>query len=364
MELQSIHHGVSGPILATLELIHNAKESVSLLTYAMEGGGMIDDCLVATLNKTKAKNIRVLTNKKWWETNHAIHCTRTVIQMRAWSPVDFQIYHSKFVIVDHRFVVMGGFNFEEVFFKTWSDCCLIFESPEIAKQLQQYFEIIWNKSKKMNCVESKVEPHCEEKPKLETSHLFNPPISIEKYHLLLQHPRIFRFHAGKSPAFEKLKSYLEDATQTIDIISPNVVDSCLWSVITEQLQRGVRVRIVTNLEQDDNLQANIFLLQHEHHYFCKNTRRLPLLQIRYANYPHQKSVTRVMGKKFHDFIDHTKFICVDMEHVYFGSFNLDVASMHNNGEIGLIFSDINAAKQIMMFLFAKVWNTATPIVCG
>src|SRR5882724_4575870 len=143
MELLSIHHGVSGPILATLELIRGAKHSVSLLTYAMEGGGRMDDCLVDTLNKTRASTVRILTNRKWWETNHDIHCSKNVFQMRAWSPADFQIYHSKFVIVDDRFVVIGGFNFEEVFFKTWSDSCIIFESRIIAKELHTYFDIIW-----------------------------------------------------------------------------------------------------------------------------------------------------------------------------------------------------------------------------
>jgi len=63
-------------------------------------------------------------------------------------------------------------------------------------------------------------------------------------------PKGWWFHHYRSNAFHKIIECLQMAQETISILSPNVIDSCVWDVLERKLKSGVKILIVTNRRQN------------------------------------------------------------------------------------------------------------------
>ncbi len=433
MLLHSVHHGSSAPVLAALELIAHAKNSIYLVNFYIQGKGQVDACLCSALQQTSAPDIKIISNEIVFEVDEmCISCLDLKrIQFRTWRSLGLQCLHMKFILVDQKYVFIGGFNFQEFYFMQhpWSDLGILLESQDIVQQLSIVFFHLWPQcTVKKHCKKNLLGTSCDFNAlRLGRSLVFIPDVHkenattktslpfktttefkidfkidfnstnlkteiskteiskttksnrtdfteykfrqdnyvtiIKSYELLIQYPTMFFFHIPKSRAFYRIQHYLQEATKTIDIISPNMVDFCTWDTISKSVEsKGVKIRIATNFTHNQNHQARAFLFQTEKSYFTKKKKQLKTnLEIRYVHWPKLKYKTRAVGKLYDNYIEHTKFFCVDNLHFYVGTFNLDVISMHNVGEIGIIISNAHIAQKMTHFLFEYVWNYATPM---
>jgi len=367
--LVSIHHGSSVPISASLDVIRYAQHSLLICTYGIDGEGIAGTCLHQALQKTSANKIKILTNKVMWpDPSYQFKQMKCVqnkdVQIRFYPGVGVAGSHAKFIIADHETCVVGGFNYQDYYFMKhpWSDTCVIIKSSSIANELQSYFKQLWKKSRRESCRNVLETEHRQCDNAKGRSLVLNRVVS--DIVPVLQFPDVSWFHSRKSNQWKILIECLKDARTNIDVMSPNVIDQCFWNILKECKKRHptIQIRIVTNLDHNDNVQSQLFLFQNEHTYFC---RQKNIVQIRYANYSYHAYRTRLWNKNSSLHIEHSKFLCIDNKHFYIGSCNMDVLSMHYLGEAGLLFHSQPASlvQEIHTFLFEHVWDKATPIEC-
>jgi phosphatidylserine/phosphatidylglycerophosphate/cardiolipin synthase-like enzyme len=162
---------------------------------------------------------------------------------------------------------------------------------------------------------------------------------------------------------------LESATFSIDILSPNVIDTCIWNLLTQKLLsvENFHVRIITN-DRHNHSQSYSELHSNEKTYFCKKQKQLKNLSIRFSNGNDAENVKHYLEtdeKNWPILIDHSKYFNVDLQHFYIGSFNMDAISLHASGESGIIIeNDSDMAKEVNEFVFEYCWNKAKEFLCA
>ncbi len=383
--IHSIQYGPSQGIFEAIKLIANAQEEVTLSTYVLEGQGHAAKCLMGALLTTKAKSIRFLSNHYTFFSqktlrhlgyfacvaNDPIYAEKNM-QVRVWKHNFYNSNHAKFVIVDNATCALGGYNFQESFFmdkdKAWRDLGITLTSADLARELTRYFDYIWEKADLVPC-NTKLPKNNYVCPKQSTGQTMNIEKEIAHGVVLTQIPRQFYFHSHKSAAFRSIISCLELANVSIDILSPNVIDTCIWQLLSSKLLEisDFRVRIITN-DRHNHSQSMAELHSNERPYFCKKKRKFKNLHIRFSNgndADNKKQYLETDEKNWPILIDHSKYFNVDLQHFYIGSFNMDAISLHASGESGIIVEkEPILAKDINTFLFEECWRKAKEFSCN
>ncbi len=384
MLLHSIQHGPNQAIYAAIKLIEEAKDTILLSTFVLEGQGHAGVCLLDALRTSKAKKIKFLTNhyclfsQKTLAYLQTFPClidsSRKKFKLKVWKHFFANSNHAKFIVADGIKCSLGGYNFQESFFMddegAWNDLGIIVSSVELATNLKKYFKTLWKDAHKVDCniedfqMLQRPTVTCPVKSRGKTLDI---ETYIEHFDILTQLPKRLFLHQNKSQAHKSIMATLELATQTIDILSPNVVDLCIWKLLFKKMDDGVCVRILTNYGHNHS-QSYLILLEKETNYFCKQTKSNgDLLEIRYVNgtTSNKKKYLETDNRQWPLFIDHSKFFNVDRNNFYIGSFNMDAVSLHACGEAGVIIHDESLiSEKINAFLFEPIWKKATPLICG
>ena len=380
MFIKSIQHGPTQALYAAIELIKDAKEEVLLSTFVLEGQAHAGKCLIDAILQSKATKIKLLTNHfflysaKTLDYLKLFACLGEKVETRVWKHSFMNANHAKFIVVDGLKCSLGGYNFQEAFFMSeenaWSDLGIVVYDKTLSQELTSYFNLLWNKSSLIDCPSSKKKTNfftCPVLPKgriLELNYLINKQDNIS---VLTQAPKKWFQHSKKSTSFLNMMSAFESATKTIDILSPNVIDSCLWKILTEKLSlfKNFKIRILTNYGL--NFSQSIAYLWHtEETLLCSKKNKN--LQIRYSNgalnHKNKKVYLESDEHNWPVFIDHSKYFCIDNETFYIGSFNMDKISLHASGECGIIVqNEPEVATKINEFVFEANWQKATELIC-
>ncbi len=378
MLLHSIQHGPSQAIYAAIKLIENASDTVLLSTFVLEGQGHAGKCLMDAIIKTKASKIKLLSNHHSLFSQKTLNylslfpCISEKLEIRVWKHRFMNSNHAKFVIVDDEICSLGGYNFQEVFFMeeefAWSDLGIVITSTILASKLKKYFYKLWYQSEIIEC-DLSLEPNnykCPLNAKGKTL-LINQ--NINEFSILTQIPKKLFLHSHESKSFQAIMKCFASATKSIDILSPNVIDSCIWYLLIDKLKsiKNFQIRIITN-KGHNNSQSFVSLLKEEKIYFCEKKLEFKnQLHIRFANGHAKENQTihlETDGRNCPVYIDHSKYFCVDLQHFYIGSFNMDTISMHACGETGIIiYNEKDLTLKINTFLFEPTFLKATPIDC-
>jgi len=361
MFLHSIQHGSTQALFAALDVIRNASKTVQISSYYIEANGKSAQCLFDTLLECKAQTIQILTDYSLWEA-YKIHsylqrfaCIPNV-EIRGWNHLFMNSNHGKFIIADNEDVCIGGYNFQEAFFMepgAWNDVGMVISSKEIASSLTMYFNSMWEKSKIFTCKNVKTNLIC---PKERKGREKIIDASITKYQMITQYPNQWFLHSHKSNAFYQIINLLSRARKTICILCPNVIDSCIWSILSNKLKEGVKIKIITN--QNQNRPQTFFTIgQQEETFFQGKKRNYSNLQIRFSNTGLKHTRLKTNGKDWVHDVDHSKYFDIDKQHFYIGSFNLDAMSLHACAEIGLlVFDEPQVTLDVHRFLFHYCWQ--------
>ncbi len=378
MFLHSLQHGPSQAIFAAIKLVEEAEKSIIISTYVLEAHGHAGKCLMDALIKTKATKIKILTNyfflfsKTTYNYLSFLRCQKKM-KIRVWKHSFMNSNHAKFVIIDGIKCSLGGYNFQESLFMpkeiAWNDLGMVISSMELSLKLKKYFKMLWLQSKKIKC-DLKVIPstiyECPTEANGRILELKNT--EIKSYGILTQLPKVLFLHSNKSESFQLILKCFESAQNKIDILSPNVIDLCIWNVLISKLKtiKHFQVRIVTNYGHNHS-QSFAILMQKETDFFCTRKKKyIKNLHIRFANGLHKNSkhLLETDGKKWPTHIDHSKYFDVDNKHFYIGSFNMDAMSLHACGESGIIiYDEEKIALQINRFLFDFCFQKAIDIEC-
>ncbi len=368
MRLYSISHGQTLPIMEAIKLIEYAKKSIVLSTYYLEGQGVSGKCLMNSLITTKALKIQILTNHCFLDNSKTYQYLTLVascnqnIELRVWKHTLMNSNHAKFIIIDNEFICIGGFNFQDPNFRAnWSDLGLILKSKSYAIFLLKHFEYMWLQSTMIKFdIKHKLQNELICPSIYLGDKLYLNQVKIKKYNMLSKKPNHWFRHSNKSESFLKLLQVLNMATKEINILCPNVIDKCVWNVLTEKLKNNVKVNILTNLNQN-SIQSQFTLLQKEQFFLCAKSHQN--LHIKHCNLSHDK--VKINNDMYPVDIDHSKYFDVDLKHFYIGSFNLDPMSNHACSEIGLIiYDEPKLTFDINKFLFQSCWLKAKDYLCN
>jgi len=383
MFIHSIQHGPSQGIFAAIKLIEEAKSEVLLSTYVLEGQGHGGTCLIDALRKTNARTIKILSNhytfhsKKTLKYLGRIACVANklrndqTLHIRVWKHNFFNSNHAKFVVVDETKCALGGYNFQEAFFMpndlAWSDLGITLTSVSLGKTLRQHFDTMWQGASDVSCNQTLKMISCQ-CPKQAVGRVLQINQTVTDYVMLTQLPQCLFIHSQKSQAFYSIMQCLSTAEKSIDILSPNVIDTCIWELLTHKLStiKNFSVRILTN-DGLNKSQSFMVLMQKEKIYFCNQRKKWKHLQIRFSNDTtknKKKQYLETDEKEWTVLIDHSKYFNVDLKHFYIGSFNMDAISLHASGESGvIILNEPHLAQKTNHFLFEFCWFKATELNC-
>lgn len=374
MYLKSIQHGPSQALYAAIELIKEAKNEVLLSTFVLEGQAHAGKCLMDAILQSKASKIKLLTNHyllastKTLDYLNIFSCLHEKVEVRVWKHSLMNANHAKFIVVDGLKCSLGGYNFQEAFFmpeeSAWSDLGIVVYDEGLSLQLTDYFYELWYQSTAVICSSSKLKKEnnytCPTLPKGKVLILDE---KIENAIIMTQLPKRIYMHKNKSTGFLNIMAAFESANHKIDILSPNVIDSCLWKILTRKLKTipNFKIRILTNYGFNHSQSFGV-LLQPEQFFFCKLiTKYKDKLQIRYSNGAHKNKKIYLESdeRDWSLCIDHSKYFCIDNETFYIGSFNMDTISLHACGECGIIFkNNFKLTNEVNDFVFETNWSKA------
>lgn len=371
MFIHSVQHGPSQAIFSAIKIIIDAKKSVILSTYYLEGQGIAGKCLMDALTLCQAPEIKILTNHHFLELSKTqsylklFACSFPNIEVRSWNHAFMNSNHAKFIIVDDEICSLGGYNFQEALFMEegpWSDLGIIVHSNVLAKKLRVYFQNMWKLATPILCDTNEAKrkyPNSSTCPPLAKGRQLFVGKEITSVTFLSQTPSRWFLHTNKSQAFLSILDSFQSARHTIDILCPNVIDTCLWSVL-KNLEKSVQIRILTNRDQNV-LQSGFSLLEPEHNFLKRKQKELTNVEMRFSNHSTKKTKLKTDGREWPHLIDHSKYYEIDGKDFYIGSFNLDPMSLHACGEIGIIVhNEPDVSKEIHEFLFEYCWERAIP----
>lgn len=374
MFVHSIQHGPSQAIYAAIKLIKEADKEILLSTYVLEGQGHAGKCLIDAIVKSKASSIKFLSNhyslfsQKTLDYLALFPCISNKLQVRVWKHRYMNSNHAKFVIQDNTTVHLGGYNFQETLFMepeyAWNDLGITVSNPQLAHTLSKYFYQLWNQSEIVEC-NSDLSNNLD-CPIMPVGRVLKINQQIDDYTILNQIPKYLFLHSHQSKAFQSIIKAFQSATNSIDILSPNVIDSCIWEILIYKLKtiKGFQIRIITN-ENHNSSASFMSLLAAENSFFCSKQRNFREgLHIRYSNKSMKKTIKlKTDNKHWPVCIDHSKYFCIDLKQFYIGSFNMDSISLHACGESGIIIYDPILSQKVNAFLFDVLFNKAVSIDC-
>lgn len=365
------------------ELISKAKSSILLMTYRWRFRKDPSLFLTSFGNAFKRMasgvRLRILVNRTCWTESltamkndfsrtllywsfMGVDLSKISIEVRTWNHWLLNNIHEKFLVVDHRSVLIRSSNIEDYSSGsegTWREIGCAFQSPKIATVLTKRFENYWQQSEQLEVPISIV-------PTTHIRFTTHPPLPTlppalcdtrVKSQLFFQDPLASPFASIYSSSSTcALFHTIGSAKHSIDIMSPNFNDLVLLSKLKEKAKDNVRIRIMFCYAfNDDAPWLQKFFLGYRTNKQMWNEcldDTPPLIECRY--YSKTNDVTKPTIKKGNDVV-HAKALVVDGETLVLGSVNMDVFSLLNSGELLFVLQSKDLGKQFQTF-FNGLWS--------
>jgi cardiolipin synthase C len=271
--------------------------------------------------------------------------------------------HNKLFVADNALAITGGRNIGDAYFtldphSNFVDLDVVAAGP-IVPELSASFDEFWNSKYAIpiSTVASAVNDEGASTPLVETEATANAnwldhELDLHKLQLIWVPATVLADQPAKiasetSPGEEvtianDIATLMKSAKQELIIMSPYFVPGKQGvALISDLIERGVRVRILTNsLASTDS----------------------PLVDIGYARYRvallklgvDLREMRPKLGQKrarFHPFRSsnaslHAKALVIDQKIVFIGSLNMDERSAKTNSELGLVISSAEVARQV------------------
>jgi phosphatidylserine/phosphatidylglycerophosphate/cardiolipin synthase-like enzyme len=158
---------------------------------------------------------------------------------------------------------------------------------------------------------------------------------------------------------------MDGAQHTIDLMSPNLNDPCVWAAIVRACERGVRVRATSGLYY--NIKRNLTLLAKLGAGFRSNGDMLANIVAparRASAAVAERFEWRWYARDNKVFTDtdcssgHFKVMVVDAHTMITGSFNCDVFASLNSGKLMVVVRSADVARETLNAVFVPNWNDA------
>ncbi len=287
-----------GPVL---ELFETAQRSLHIKLFTFDEPALVDATIAA---RRRGIAVSVLLNPAKFSGLRMNDATYAAFQDNGidvgWTSPRFSVSHEKSVVVDQRLALISTFNLSPKYFEKTRDYGVLLDEPEAVAAILACFE-----------ADRRGLPYetSDEGPlawgNLNARRVVAGVIDGARKHLLIQHPK-----------------FNDDA----------ILDRVLAAVA-----RGVRVRFLCGGQQgieDWDLLANL-----------SSQRILARAGVRL--------------RKQHHLRQHAKLLLADGERAMLGSMNIDSQAYDQRRELGVVFDDPAAVKQLKK-RFASDWREAKP----
>ncbi|KXS93368.1 hypothetical protein AC579_7207 [Pseudocercospora musae] len=257
----------------------------------------------------------------------------------------FSVWHSKFVVVDRKRVVLPSCN---VSWESWFEGVVEMGGAGIVGRFVRFWEEEWNRNRNRNGREEEEEEEEEEEGDVECEFLPSPHHRNPNFAL-------FPWQSCPPPPDTKLNSKLLDlfanAKERVYIQTPNVTCPPVLDALLAALRRGVDVRIVTSerlmiLEQlvtagttTDRCMKRLVrnykqLAQRGPPDEEEEAGLVKLGKLHVSYYVPRENPTHGGSEPVQS---HLKLTVVDGSAIVFGSGNMDRASWYTSQELGVVF---------------------------
>lgn len=263
--------------------------------------------------------------------------------------------HNKMIIVDGKAALLLGGDPQHANdqAKHQAESAVLLHG-EISKMIRQDFVTLWHSIPAM-LGEAQIIPA------LETDVTASPPIQRDDDHQFAIPCLYISKRANGNPlAYTNCQSpykiaiihAINNACESIKIITPNLNDPEICNAIVNACARQVKVSIVTGKHHNEsmerfwggtNLEAIAAIMQ-----------KLTLDQQRNFNVKWAVTTNKRIVNHGEPYTIHAKFICIDDELVFAGSSPLDTQAMKYSREADIIFEDKHTAR----LFCSKLFNTA------
>lgn len=244
------------------ELLNGARQSIDILVWAVQDdmtGAWLKDILL----RKKAQGIKVrlivdgdVAKRSGYGTT-VNEMEKSGIEVIKWTHPEFQFVgqHRKMIIVDREFMVAGGLNFGDTYSHMnpakshWRDTDIYAAGEFVTEVAANYFDKIWNEAaprfggqkQATKALSSRVI-----KPTSSSSRSLGQGQIVMR---LIDHSPENKTSAD-SNIYNSMIADIQNAQKSIDIANAYViVTDAFIEAIRAAVQRGVRVRILTNSDQ-------------------------------------------------------------------------------------------------------------------
>lgn len=276
--------------------------------------------------------------------------------------------HSKALITDGSFAIVGGRNIADEYYQIGIDHEFadfdLFVAGEPVQNLSSAFDLYWNDAwtvplsalapgaatpladtlgrlrDSSDTQEAQIYRRAVASTYLADLRAGRVPYFTGRARVVVDDPGKLRAPPGKGPYVvgEALYQMMNRARREVLVLTPYFVPENYGAAFFEDLvQRGVRVRIATNSLASTNH-------AYVHGAYARYRERLSSAGVEFLEA--RADAARITGSADADLTMHTKLVIVDDRFLFVGSPNLDPRSIRQNAEIGMVIDSPGLARSI------------------
>jgi putative cardiolipin synthase len=296
--------------------------------------------------------------------------SRTLLNLSEFGRLDHRM-HNKIMVVDNRVAIVGGRNLADEYFgfdtdANFRDMELLMGGPvvrELSASFDDYFNDHWSYPVDRISHVAVVPTEKDDVPSAETEvgNIYSPQskkrLRSEWFGLVRKahrgKPQLYVDRPpAKSPGAEadkpvqvagEIRKIIEGARDEIIIVSAYLIPTkAVSSVLKEAVDRGVRVRLLTNsINSNNHLSA---YAAYRGHIFELLSFGTEVHEVRASAADRERYILPPVALKKLGL--HAKYMIVDRTKVFVGSSNLDPRSLRINTEIGVLVDSPSLAREL------------------
>lgn len=186
-------------------------------------------------------------------------------------------------------------------------------------------------------------------------------VPTSKIQIIGQMPRASLWETRGAECLQEIVRLIDSAKTSIDIMTPNFNDPCIWKSVVRACERGVDVRIICGIVYNASYDPLInYSLGYRSNIDMK--RKIIDRETQINPFIRKHLSWRWYGKNGHALYDqntgsgHHKLMIIDQRHIAIGSFNCDVFSTLNSGEVIALVDSVDVSQNLSMHLVEPQWQ--------
>jgi phosphatidylserine/phosphatidylglycerophosphate/cardiolipin synthase-like enzyme len=302
------------------------------------------------------------TSRKSWNIDES----KIDLQFATYPHLAFGASHSKYLVVDGKYVIITGANVQVVHNFTpdiWHDTGYLMEGT-VALTILKDFDNSWTKyAHHYNCLERIIPIDC-----LRT----RAPAIPDRSYLLDNY-----YHSGipvitlpkrsrekpndiiDSPTDQGWIAAMDNAEVSINIETPNINATGFQDTVISALKRGVTVKIITNQGYNDLLEkmpfqggSNIEIFEKlKKRIISEDSSKADFLKMGWYS---KDGITPIVGHGKN--VSHTKYMSIDGKITIIGSGNMDTQTWTQSREINFLIDSQDATERILRAFYNGDWD--------